>query len=81
MPFLSQQPQPLFGSGYNLNVPQQTILSPYLDLFTQTAQKIATIQEKLNKKLGLEYSSQRLGPGGQGKLTYAEGLEDHKPRE
>ncbi|OAX33186.1 hypothetical protein K503DRAFT_851969 [Rhizopogon vinicolor AM-OR11-026] len=38
-----------------------------------TAIKIATLQAKLNKKLGPEYISQRPGPGGGPKLTYAEG--------
>ncbi|CAL1699340.1 unnamed protein product [Somion occarium] len=39
----------------------------------ETARKIATMQAKLNKKLGPEYISQRPGPGGGPKLTYAEG--------
>ncbi|KAH0825723.1 hypothetical protein J3R83DRAFT_9967 [Lanmaoa asiatica] len=38
-----------------------------------TAKNIATLQAKLNKKLGPEYISQRPGPGGGLKLTYAEG--------
>ncbi|KAH8108510.1 Rad52/22 double-strand break repair protein [Phellopilus nigrolimitatus] len=38
-----------------------------------TAQNIATMQAKLNKKLGPEFISQRPGPGGGPKLTYAEG--------
>lgn len=38
-----------------------------------TAIKIATLQAKLNMKLGPEYISQRPGPGGGPKLTYAEG--------
>ena len=38
-----------------------------------TAKRIATLQAKLNKKLGPEYISQRPGPGGGPKLTYAEG--------
>jgi len=69
----SQQPQPPFGSGYNANAPQQTVATANVDLSAQTAQQIATLQAKLNKKLGPEYISQRPGPGGQGKLTYAEG--------
>lgn len=39
----------------------------------ETATKIATLQAKLNKKLGPEFVSQRPGPGGGPKLTYAEG--------
>jgi len=65
----SQQPQPPVGSGYNPNIPQQADV----DLSVHTAQQIATLQAKLNKKLGPEFISQRPGPGGQGKLTYAEG--------
>ncbi|KAJ2914804.1 hypothetical protein MD484_g5602, partial [Candolleomyces efflorescens] len=38
-----------------------------------TAIKIAALQAKLNQKLGPEYISQRPGPGGGPKLTYAEG--------
>lgn len=38
-----------------------------------TAKQIATLQAKLNKKLGPEYISQRPGPAGGPKLTYAEG--------
>ncbi|KAJ8693851.1 DNA repair protein rad52, variant 2 [Pleurotus ostreatus] len=45
----------------------------YMDLSQATAAKIATLQAKLNKKLGPEYISQRPGPGGGPKLTYAEG--------
>lgn len=43
------------------------------DISESTAQRIATLQAKLNKKLGPEYISQRAGPGGAMKLTYAEG--------
>lgn len=39
----------------------------------RTAQQIAKLQAKLNQKLGPEYISQRPGPGGGPKLTYAEG--------
>lgn len=48
-------------------------VSHYTDLTDDTAIKIATLQAKLNKKLGPEYISQRPGPGGGPKLTYAEG--------
>ncbi|KAG6377568.1 hypothetical protein JVT61DRAFT_15384 [Boletus reticuloceps] len=40
---------------------------------SNTSKQIATLQAKLNKKLGPEYISQRPGPGGGPKLTYAEG--------
>ena len=39
----------------------------------ETAKKIATLQVKLDRKLGPEYISQRPGPGGGPKLTYVEG--------
>lgn len=39
----------------------------------ETARKIATLQVKLDQKLGPEYISQRPGPGGGPKLTYVEG--------
>jgi DNA repair and recombination protein RAD52 len=39
----------------------------------RTAERIAALQAKLNQKLGPEYISQRPGPGGGVKLTYAEG--------
>ncbi|KAG1745288.1 Rad52/22 family double-strand break repair protein-domain-containing protein [Suillus lakei] len=44
-----------------------------MDMSEDAAIKIATLQAKLNKKLGPEYISQRPGPGGGPKLTYAEG--------
>ena len=44
-----------------------------MDLSEESAKRIATLQAKLNKKLGPEYISQRPGPGGGPKLTYAEG--------
>jgi DNA repair and recombination protein RAD52 len=44
----------------------------FMDVSEATAMKIATLQAKLNQKLGPEYISQRPGPSG-GKLTYAEG--------
>jgi DNA repair and recombination protein RAD52 len=73
-PSFSQHHQPLFGTRYNANAPQQTTMpSAYVDISTQTAQQIATLQAKLDKRLGPEYISQRPGPGGSGKLTYAEG--------
>lgn len=45
----------------------------FMDLSEETARRIATLQAKLDKKLGPEYISQRPGPGGGPKLTYAEG--------
>ncbi|CAA7267231.1 unnamed protein product [Cyclocybe aegerita] len=39
----------------------------------ETAKKIASLQVKLDQKLGPEYISQRPGPGGGPKLTYVEG--------
>ena len=45
----------------------------YAELSQETAQKIASLQAKLNQKLGPEYLSQRPGPGGGPKLTYIEG--------
>ncbi|KAI5118012.1 hypothetical protein M0805_003449 [Coniferiporia weirii] len=45
----------------------------YMDMSEATARKVATLQAKLDKKLGPEYISQRPGPGGGPKLTYAEG--------
>ncbi|CAG7848715.1 DNA repair and recombination protein radC AltName: Full=RAD52 homolog [Serendipita indica DSM 11827] len=39
----------------------------------RTAAQLATLQAKLNQKLGPEFISQRPGPGGGPKLTYVEG--------
>jgi Rad52/22 family double-strand break repair protein len=39
----------------------------------ESTTKIATLQAKLNRQLGPEFISQRPGPGGGPKLTYAEG--------
>lgn len=44
-----------------------------MDLSEESSGKIAAMQAKLDKKLGPEYISQRPGPGGGPKLTYAEG--------
>jgi DNA repair and recombination protein RAD52 len=43
------------------------------DISEATAARIATLQAKLDRKLGPEFISQRPGPGGGPKLTYAEG--------
>ena len=47
--------------------------STFADVSEETAKKIASLQAKLNQKLGPEFISQRPGPGGGPKLTYAEG--------
>ncbi|KDQ58747.1 hypothetical protein JAAARDRAFT_128328 [Jaapia argillacea MUCL 33604] len=44
-----------------------------MDLSEATAMKVTELQAKLDRKLGPEYVSQRPGPGGGPKLTYAEG--------
>lgn len=44
-----------------------------MSMSEETGVKIQRLQEKLNKKLGPEFISQRPGPGGGQKLTYAEG--------
>jgi DNA repair and recombination protein RAD52 len=43
------------------------------DISVASYKQIASIQAKLGQKLGPEYISQRPGPGGGPKLTYAEG--------
>lgn len=48
--------------------------SSFMDVSEESAKKIATLQAKLDKRLGPEYISQRPGPGGGPKLTYAEGM-------
>lgn len=45
----------------------------FMDMSDETTMKIAALQAKLNQKLGPEFISQRPGPGGGQKLTYAEG--------
>lgn len=42
-------------------------------LTQDSASRVATLQAKLNQRLGPEYLSQRPGPGGGKKLTYIEG--------
>ena len=59
---LAQQSFSLFGSQPS-----------FADISEETAKKIASLQAKLNQKLGPEFISQRPGPGGGMKLTYAEG--------
>lgn len=53
-----------------MGTPSASMMS---DISDDTAMRIASLQAKLDKKLGPEYISQRPGPGGAGKLTYAEG--------
>ena len=48
--------------------------SSFMDVSEGSSRKIAALQAKLDKKLGPEYISQRPGPGGGPKLTYAEGM-------
>ena len=45
----------------------------FAEMSEDSARRIAALQAKLDKKLGPEYISQRPGPGGGPKLTYAEG--------
>lgn len=61
---LAQQSFSLFGS-------QPSLLNDSMS--EETMRKIASLQAKLNQKLGPEFISQRPGPGGGPKLTYAEG--------
>lgn len=46
---------------------------PETGLSLWTATRLATLQSKLQQRLGPEYLSQRPGPGGGPKLTYLEG--------
>ncbi|KAF7794912.1 hypothetical protein EIP86_006055 [Pleurotus ostreatoroseus] len=48
-------------------------LQTYMDLSAESARRIATLQAKLDKKLGPEYISSRPGPSGGPKVLYAEG--------
>ena len=57
--------------SFSFGSTQPSFFNP--ELSEATAKKIATLQAKLNQKLGPEYISQRPGPGGGPKLTYAEG--------
>ncbi|KAG5637350.1 hypothetical protein H0H81_004861 [Sphagnurus paluster] len=57
--------------SFSFSSPQQSYFNP--ELSDATTLKIAALQAKLNQKLGPEYISQRPGPGGGPKLTYAEG--------
>ncbi|WFD43089.1 DNA repair protein rad52 [Malassezia psittaci] len=48
-------------------------IDPETGLPLWSAKRLATLQCKLNQRLGPEYLSQRQGPGGGPKLTYIEG--------
>ncbi|KAG6895082.1 hypothetical protein C0992_003216 [Termitomyces sp. T32_za158] len=68
---------PLIGNqsmgdySFSFGATQSSFFNP--ELSEATAMRIAALQAKLNQKLGPEYISQRPGPGGGPKLTYAEG--------
>ncbi|KAG6864996.1 hypothetical protein C0991_005731 [Blastosporella zonata] len=57
--------------SFSFGTTQPSVFNP--ELSEATTLKIAALQAKLNQKLGPEYISQRPGPGGGPKLTYAEG--------
>ncbi|KAF5381340.1 hypothetical protein D9615_008363 [Tricholomella constricta] len=57
--------------SFSFGSPQPSLFNS--ELSEATTLKIASLQAKLNQKLGPEYISQRPGPGGGPKLTYAEG--------
>lgn len=65
----------MHGSANSSFGTQQSFFSEasFMEMSEESSRKIATMQAKLNKKLGPEYISQRPGPGGGPKLTYAEG--------
>jgi DNA repair and recombination protein RAD52 len=60
-----------FHSQPSFSLPDAS--ASFMDMSNATALKIAELQAKLDRKLGPEYISQRPGPGGGQKLTYAEG--------
>ncbi|KAJ1036546.1 hypothetical protein NDA13_000079 [Ustilago tritici] len=66
------QPRPLTQYDYPAGWAAQTF-SAVGGLTEDSASRIATLQAKLNQRLGPEYLSQRPGPGGGKKLTYIEG--------
>nr|WJN25032.1 DNA repair and recombination protein [Moesziomyces parantarcticus] len=66
------QPRPLTHYDYPGGWGAQTF-SGVGGLTQDSASRIATLQAKLNQRLGPEYLSQRPGPGGGKKLTYIEG--------
>lgn len=58
-------------SSFGFNSPQHSFLNT--ELSEANTLRIAALQAKLNQKLGPEFVSQRPGPAGGPKLTYAEG--------
>lgn len=68
----SHQPRALTQYDYPGGWGAQTF-SGVGGLTQDSASRIATLQAKLNQRLGPEYLSQRPGPGGGKKLTYIEG--------
>ncbi|QRV76587.1 DNA repair and recombination protein RAD22 [Ceratobasidium sp. AG-Ba] len=71
-PAFGTQPFDALRHGYSPaahgNLSQASAFSNF-----SSADQLAEMQAKLNKKLGPEFISQRPGPGGGPKLTYAEG--------
>ncbi|KAH7925440.1 hypothetical protein BV22DRAFT_1011250 [Leucogyrophana mollusca] len=67
LPFSPSSAYPPFAPPPFTTPPSSSSPSP------DTALHLAALQAKLNKKLGPEFLSQRPGPGGGPKLTYAEG--------
>ncbi|KAF8518349.1 RAD52 DNA repair protein [Hysterangium stoloniferum] len=68
-PFTSTMPSTPFLLDPSTLPPEPT----FHDISVATHKQIASLQAKLDQKLGPEYVSQRPGPGGGPKLTYAEG--------
>ncbi|KAH9899285.1 hypothetical protein C8Q73DRAFT_313586 [Cubamyces lactineus] len=67
---------PAMHGSSNASFPTQSSFlseASLMEMSEDSAKRIATLQAKLDKKLGPEYISQRPGPGGGPKLTYAEG--------
>ncbi len=64
---------PQMHGTFNTQASTSFLEPSFMDLSEETAKRIATMQSKLDKKLGPEFISQRPGPGGGPKFTYAEG--------
>ncbi|WFD07179.1 SNAP receptor [Malassezia vespertilionis] len=60
------------GSAFKFSGTKEEV-DPETGLPLWSATRLATLQAKLNQRLGPEYLSQRPGPGGGPKLTYIEG--------
>lgn len=71
-PSASHQPRALTQYDYPGGWGAQTF-NGLGGLTQDSASRVATLQAKLNQRLGPEYLSQRPGPGGGKKLTYIEG--------